>query len=78
MGEGLGLLGLAISQRAQTIHSDILNNSGFLVLTYTTRGDLVYLREKGLIEDIEKIEFFKKYDAYLQENKRKGMVILDT
>ena len=72
MGLGLGLIGIAISQRASSIHNDILKNCGFLLLAHQDLGDLKYLRENGIIpyNSLDKIVFKGKYDMYIRENMR--------
>ena len=72
MGAGLGLYGMAISQRASSIHNDILKNCGFLLLGHQDLGDLKYLRDNGIIpyDSLEKIKFKGKFDMFIRENMR--------
>lgn len=72
MGMGLGLFGIAISQRASSIHNDILKNCGFLLLAHQDLGDLKYLRDNGIIpyDSLDKIEFKGKFDMYIRETMR--------
>lgn len=74
MGLGLGIKAVAISQRPQLINNDILYNSDDIVLLKLTDSDMKYLDERGIIDyDPEKHIFDKKYKAYRQTNKSKGL-----